>query len=311
MKLIRGIHNIRAEHRGCVLTIGNFDGIHRGHKAVLKRLKQEGQRLGLPVMVIIFEPQPLELFLSDKAPARLTRLRDKAKYLAQAEIDYLLCVKFDKKFADISAQAFITELLVEKLNVRLLAVGDDFHFGAKRQGNFALLQQAGRESGFTVISTDSFCVDGLRVSSTAIRCALHEGSLVLAEKLLGHPYRISGRVAHGDELARTMNFPTANLALKQLNAPVQGVYFVDVYGLKQQPLPGIANIGTRPTVAGSGQKLEVHLLDITMNLYGRHIEVVFREKLRDEQRFPSLNALKEQIANDVQMAREYFIKTSV
>ncbi len=306
MKLIRGIHNIQACHSGCVLTIGNFDGVHRGHHALLSQLKQHGHRLGLPVMVMIFEPQPLELFLSEKAPARLMRLRDKAKYLARAGIDYLLCIKFDGDFAMITAQAFITQLLVEKLNVKLLAVGDDFRFGANRQGNFKLLQQAGLESDFAVISTDSFCDDGLRISSTAIRRTLQEGSLALAEKLLGHPYSISGRVAHGDELARTMNFPTANLALKQLNTPVNGVYIVDVYGLERQPLPGIANIGTRPTVAGLRQQLEVHLLDVTMNLYGRHIEVVLRAKLRDEQRFASLDALKQQIANDVLMARKYF-----
>ncbi|WP_174849772.1 bifunctional riboflavin kinase/FAD synthetase [Yersinia artesiana] len=312
MELIRGIHNIRARHHGCVLTIGNFDGVHRGHQALLEQLKREGQRLGLPVMVMIFEPQPLELFAADKAPARLTRLRDKARYLADAGVDYLLCVKFDPRFAAITAQAFVAQLLVEKLGVKFLTVGDDFRFGAGRQGDFQLLQQAGAEFGFDVISTDSFCDGGLRISSTAIRQALSDDDLVLAETLLGHPYRISGRVVHGDELGRTIGFPTANLPLKRLVAPVKGVYAVDVYGLGPKPLPGVANIGTRPTVAGVRQQLEVHLLDVTMDLYGRHIDVVLRAKLRNEQRFASLDALKQQIANDVVTARTFFgLKTPV
>ncbi|AJI93851.1 bifunctional riboflavin kinase/FAD synthetase [Yersinia ruckeri] len=312
MELIRGIHNIRARHHGCVLTIGNFDGVHRGHLALLEQLKREGRRLGLPVMVMIFEPQPLELFAADKAPARLTRLRDKAKYLAQVGVDYLLCVKFDPRFAANMAQTFVVQLLVEKLGVQFLAVGDDFRFGAGRQGDFQLLQQAGAEFGFDVISTDSFCDGGLRISSTAIRQALHDDDLALAETLLGHPYSISGRVVHGDELGRTIGFPTANLPLKRLVAPVKGVYAVDVYGLSAEPLSGVANIGTRPTVAGIRQQLEVHLLDVNMDLYGRHIDVVLRAKLRDEQRFASLDALKQQIANDVVTARNFFgLKTPV
>ncbi|HHT4208708.1 TPA: bifunctional riboflavin kinase/FAD synthetase [Serratia marcescens] len=306
MELIRGIHNIRAHHHGCVLTIGNFDGVHRGHQALLEQLKQQGQRLGLPVMVMIFEPQPLEMFAADKAPARLTRLRDKANYLAQAGVDYLLCVKFDPRFAASTAQAFVAELLVEKLGVKFLMVGDDFRFGAGRQGDFPLLQQAGKEYGFEVVSTPTFREGDRRISSTAIRTALSEDDLPLAETLLGHPYSISGRVVHGDELGRTIGFPTANLPLKRLVAPVKGVYAVEVYGLGPQPLPGVANIGTRPTVAGVRQQLEVHLLDVTMDLYGRHIEVVLRAKLRNEQRFASLDALKQQIANDVVTARKFF-----
>ncbi|MFV8846189.1 bifunctional riboflavin kinase/FAD synthetase [Serratia fonticola] len=306
MQLIRGIHNIRARHRGCVLTIGNFDGVHRGHKALLGQLKQEGRRLGLPVIVMIFEPQPLELFAADKAPARLTRLRDKAKYLAQAGVDYLLCVKFDLRFAAHTAQAFVAELLVEKLGVKFLMVGDDFRFGAGRQGDFPLLELAGQEFGFEVVSTPSFREGDLRISSTAIRNALRDDDLPLAETLLGHPYSISGRVVHGDELGRTIGFPTANLPLKRLVAPVKGVYAVDVYGLGPEPLPGVANIGTRPTVSGVRQQLEVHLLDVTMDLYGRHLDVVLRAKLRNEQRFASLDALKQQIANDVVTARTFF-----
>lgn len=310
MQLIRGIHNIQARHYGCVLTIGNFDGVHRGHQAVLGQLKQEGQRLGLPVIVMIFEPQPLEIFATNQAPARITRLRDKAKYLVQAGIDYLLCVKFDPCFATNTAQAFIAELLVEKLGVKLLIVGDDFRFGAGRQGDLTLLQQAGKEYGFEVVNTSTFREGGQRISSTAIRHALDDGALPLAENLMGHPYSISGRVVHGDELGRTIGFPTANLPLKRLGAPVKGVYVVEVYGLGPNPLPGVANIGTRPTLDGICQQLEVYLLDVTMDLYGRHIDVVLRMKMRNEQRFASLDALKQKIADDVVTARKFFgVKT--
>ncbi|MBE8596621.1 bifunctional riboflavin kinase/FAD synthetase [Xenorhabdus sp. BG5] len=310
MELIRGIHNIRARHHGCVLTIGNFDGVHRGHQALLKHLKQEGQRLGLPTMVMIFEPQPLEVFVADKAPARLTRLRDKIKYLAQNGVDYLLCVKFDKHFAANSPEAFVSQLLVEKLGVKFLAIGDDFRFGKNRRGDFHYLQQAGKQYRFDVASTDSFCDSGLRISSTAIRQALQSDDLALAEILLGHPYSISGRVVHGKQLGRTIGFPTANLPLKRLVAPVKGVYAVEVHGLGDNPLLGVANIGNRPTVAGQGQQLEVHLIDAQMDLYGRHINVVLRKKLRNEQRFASLDALKQQIANDVVAARDYLLQRS-
>ncbi|MCU5772749.1 bifunctional riboflavin kinase/FAD synthetase [Erwiniaceae bacterium BAC15a-03b] len=306
MKFIRGIHNLREQHRGCVLTIGNFDGVHRGHQSLLARLCAEGRKRGLPVMVMLFEPQPLELFAADKAPARLTRLREKVRYLAEAGVDAVLCVRFDRRFAAQTAQSFVADLLVNKLGVQLLAVGDDFRFGAGRQGDFLLLQKAGVEYGFDVISTQTFCDDGKRISSTAVRQALADDNLALAQSLLGHPFSISGRVVHGDALGRTIGFPTANIPLRRSVSPVKGVYAVEVYGLAEQPLPGVANIGTRPTVAGLRQQLEVHLLDVAMNLYGRHIDVVLCQKIRSEQRFASLDALKEQIAKDVVTGRNFF-----
>ena len=273
---------------------------------------KEGRQRNLPVMVMLFEPQPLELFAAEKAPARLTRLREKVRYLEQAGVDAVLCVRFDRRFAAFTAQSFVADLLVDKLDVKFLAVGDDFRFGAGRQGDFLLLQNAGVEYGFDVISTQTFCDDGKRISSTAVRQALAEDNLPLAKTLLGRPFSISGRVVHGDALGRTIGFPTANLPLKRTVSPVKGVYAVEVLGLGEHPLPGVANIGTRPTVAGLRQQLEVHLLDVTMNLYGRHIEVVLRDKLRNEQRFASLDALKEQIANDVVTARRFFgLNTSV
>lgn len=306
MKFIRGIHNLQEQHRGCVLTIGNFDGVHRGHQALLARLREEGRRRNLPVVVMLFEPQPLELFAADKAPARLTRLREKLRYLQAAGVDAVLCLRFDRRFASLSAHSFVADLLVDKLGVRFLAVGDDFRFGAGREGDFLLLQKAGVDYGFDVISTQTFCDDGKRISSTAVRQALAEDNLPLAAALLGHPFSISGRVVHGDALGRTIGFPTANLPLRRYVSPVKGVYAVEVYGLGEQPLPGVANIGTRPTVAGIRQQLEVHLLDVAIDLYGRHIEVVLCEKIRNEQRFASLDALKEQIAKDVVAARTFF-----
>ena len=306
MKFIRGIHNLNEQHRGCVLTIGNFDGVHRGHQALMSRLCEEGRKRNLPVVVMVFEPQPLELFAGDKAPARLTRLREKLRYLAEAGVDKVLCVRFDRRFAALSAQSFISELLVEKLDVKYLAVGDDFRFGAGRQGDFLLLQKAGAEYGFDVVSTETFCDGGKRISSTAVRQALAADDLALAQSLLGHPFSISGRVVHGDALGRTLGFPTANLPLRRSVSPVKGVYAVEVRGLTPEPLPGVANIGTRPTVKGLRQQLEVHLLDINMDLYGRHIDVVLKQKIRNEQRFASLEALKEQIAKDVVTARQFF-----
>ncbi|UOV17758.1 bifunctional riboflavin kinase/FAD synthetase [Pantoea agglomerans] len=306
MKFIRGIHNLNEQHRGCVLTIGNFDGVHRGHQALMSRLCEEGRKRNLPVVVMVFEPQPLELFAGDKAPARLTRLREKLRYMAEAGVDKVLCVRFDRRFAALSAQRFISDLLVEKLDVKYLAVGDDFRFGAGRQGDFLLLQKAGAEYGFEVVSTETFCDDGKRISSTAVRQALAVDDLALAQSLLGHPFTISGRVVHGDALGRTLGFPTANLPLRRSVSPVKGVYAVEVRGLTPEPLPGVANIGTRPTVKGLRQQLEVHLLDINMDLYGRHIDVVLKQKIRNEQRFASLEALKEQIANDVVTARQFF-----
>lgn len=306
MQLIRGIHNLRARHRGCVLTIGNFDGVHGGHQTLLQRLKREGERLGVPVMVMVFEPQPLEYFLGKTAPPRLTWLRDKCRHLTQAGVDFLLCVNFNHHFSDNSAQGFVSDLLVEKLGIKLLMIGDDFRFGNQRQGDHALLQRAGVEHGFSIFHADSFCHRGERISSTLIRQALRNDDLALAESYLGRAYSISGRVVRGDAIGRVLGFPTANLLLRRWVAPVSGVYTVEVKGLTAGALPGVANIGTRPTVTGVRQQLEVHLLDTEVDLYGKHIEVVLRTKLRNEQRFESLDQLKQQIAKDVLATRHFF-----
>ncbi|KYN84258.1 bifunctional riboflavin kinase/FMN adenylyltransferase [Vibrio cidicii] len=303
MELIRGIHNIRSQHCGCVLTIGNFDGVHLGHQQVLRQVSLQARAMSLPSVVMTFEPQPMELFAKEKAPARLTRLRDKFVQLGKLGLDRLLCVNFNRHFAALDAEAFIRDLLVERLGVKFLVVGDDFCFGKARQGNFAMLQAAGEKYGFTVVNTQSFCLEQLRVSSTAIREALADDDLPAAAQMLGRDYSISGRVSHGRKLGRTIGFPTANIPLKRCVSPVSGVYVVQALGLAQNAIGGVANIGQRPTVNGVRQQLEVHLFDFQANLYGKQLEVVLLHKLRDEKKFESFDALKQQIELDAEAAR--------
>ena len=303
MELIRGIHNIKQRHYGCVLTIGNFDGVHLGHLKVLTLVAEKAKVLGLPSAAMIFEPQPMELFAEEKAPARLTRFRDKYVQLRKLGLERLLCVNFNRNFADLSAHAFIRDLLVDRLGVKFLVVGDDFCFGRDRVGDFAMLQEAGKKFGFEVVSTQSFCVREQRVSSTAIREALASNELGEAERMLGRTYSINGRVSHGRKLGRTIGFPTANIPLKRRVSPVSGVYVVQVHGLENGPVGGVANIGQRPTVNGVRQQLEVHLFGFKGNLYGQQLEVALLKKLRDEQRFESFEVLKKQIELDAEAAR--------
>lgn len=306
MEYIRGLHNLRPRHHGCVLTIGNFDGLHLGHQAVLGQLAESSKRLGLPTTVMLFEPQPEEYFSGADAPARLTRLREKLITLGRFSVDRVLGLRFDASFAHWSAEAFIEHLLVQRLGVRYLVVGDDFRFGCQRKGDFALLEQAGARHGFQVVRMHTFSSGDQRVSSTRVRVALAQGDLAQAEALLGRPYCMHGRVAHGDKRGRQLGFPTANVHLHRRKAPLQGVYAVQMFGLDQEPLAGVANVGTRPTVAGTRSLLEVHLLDFAGDIYGRHVRVDFLAKLRDEQRFASLDELKAQIGRDKDAARDYF-----
>lgn len=305
MELVRGIHNIRDRHHGCVLTIGNFDGVHLGHQAVLRQVIDQAKRLNLPSTVMLFEPQPLELFKGEQAPARLTRLRDKYVQLARLGVERLLCVNFNARFAAMTADDFVDRLLVEQLGVKFLVVGDDFRFGAARKGNFSRLVQAGEQYGFDVVNTNSFCVSDMRVSSTAIRQSLACGELQEAAAMLGRPYSINGRVAHGNKLGRTIGFPTANVLLKRRVSPVSGVYAVRVSGIDDEILPGVANVGVRPTVNGVRQQLEVHVFDVAKDLYGKQLEVQLLHKLRDEKKFDSLEQLKQQIENDALAARAW------
>ncbi len=306
MELIRGQHNLRPRHRGCVATIGNFDGVHLGHQAVLGQLAEKAAELHLPTTVTIFEPHPQEFFQPRVAPPRLTRFREKIKALRRFSVDRVLCLRFDEALASMPAEDFIRTILVEGLGVRYLVVGDDFRFGRGRQGNFAMLQAAGREYDFQVVNMHTFTIDGERVSSTRMREALAQGDLNTAEKLLGRPYRMCGRVAHGDKRGRSIGFPTANIHLHRQATPVQGVFAVEVFGLDVEPVPGVANVGTRPTVDGTRSLLEIHLLGFDRDIYGCHVYVDFLCKLRDEKRFATFEELKEQIQRDAEEAREFF-----
>ncbi|MCP4326068.1 MAG: bifunctional riboflavin kinase/FAD synthetase [Alteromonadales bacterium] len=307
MELVRGIHNLKQQHQGCVLSIGNFDGIHIGHKAVLLRLLDEAKRLNVPATVMTFEPQPEELFLGNNAPARLSRLRDKFVQLEKLTLDRLLCVSFTHKFANISAESFIEELLINKLNVKYLVVGDDFHFGYQRKGDFQLLKQAGDKYGFEVVDTQSLTQQALRISSTRIRDFLAKGELAEATTMLGRKYSIAGRVSHGRKLGRTIGVPTANLFLKRRVSPVSGVFVVSVLGIDKKVYLGVANIGTRPTVQGERQQLEVHIFNFEGDLYGEQLEVILESKLRDEVKFDSFSELKVQIDKDTQQAQAWHL----
>ena len=305
MLLIRGLHNLRVEHRDCVATIGNFDGVHVGHQAVLSALNARARAGGLPSLVIIFEPQPLEFFRPEQAPARLTRLREKLEAIAACGIDRVLLIRFNAAFAAVEAEDFVRRVLVDKLGIRHLYVGDDFRFGKGRVGDYAMLEAMGREHGFAVESLDTVSDEGERVSSTRIREALEQGDLETAARCLGRRYRIAGRVAHGNRRGRTIGFPTMNIGLLRRSTPLRGVFAVQVYCLGQRPLPGVANIGNRPTLEGDDRfLLEVHLFDYAADVYGRHVEVDFVERIRDERKFESFDALREQIQRDAQRARE-------
>jgi riboflavin kinase/FMN adenylyltransferase len=307
MWLVRGLGRLDLPAEGCVATIGNFDGVHLGHRAVIENLAAQGQRLGLPVVVVLFEPQPREYFDPELAPARLTRFREKLAQLERLPVDGVLLLHFDNALAQSPPLDFIRSVLVESLKVRYLVVGDDFRFGYRRQGNFALLQEIGAAMGFEVADTGSLLVDGERVSSTLVREVLAAGSMADAAKFLGRPYSILGRVCQGAKLGRQLGFPTANIALLRKKTPLRGVFAVTMTGVKEYPLPGVANIGARPTVSGRPQvKLETHLFDFSGDIYGRLVEVHFHHKLRDEQRFADLESLKRQIAVDVGRAREVF-----
>lgn len=302
MKVIR--HLTHSPKQRCVATIGNFDGFHKGHQTVLQQLRFSAKALQLPTTIIIFEPQPQEFLNPGQAPARLTRLREKLAVIQHHHpVDKVLCLRFDAKFAAMSAQNFIEQILVNGLAVQHLVVGDDFHFGQGRQGNFTTLQQAGQHYGFSVEKWQTFILEGERVSSTRVRQMLTEGNMIKVQELLGRPYTICGRVSYGQQRGRTIGFPTANLLLHRLSSPLYGVFAVKVHRLRNIPLPAVANLGTRPTVDGKHLFLEVHLFDFHESIYGYPIEIEFVHKLRDEKKFTSLHALKEQIQQDVTHAR--------
>ena len=293
------------------LTIGNFDGLHLGHRAMLDQLKFKAKELGVSTSVMIFEPHPRELFTPDQAPPRLSSLREKLALLEGCGIAFTYLCHFDHKFAALTADEFITRTLVQGLAAKYVIVGEDFRFGKGRAGNVATLRMAGQQHGFELETLPTVMIDGLRVSSSGVRNALAAGDLKLAEKLLGRPYAIAGRVGHGNKLGRTLGFPTANVQLKRKRIALHGVYAVTVSGLDKRPLPGAASLGFRPSI-GEGLKptLEVFLLDFDRDIYGAHVTVNFLHKLRDEAKFESLDDLKAWIAKDVEATKEFFSGTA-
>jgi len=297
--------------RPVALTIGNFDGVHLGHQAMLERVNRAARSRGLVSAVMTFEPHPREFFAPDKAPTRLTSLREKLERLAELGVDQVLVCRFDYDFARIAAGEFIERIVVGGLGARWVLVGDDFRFGARRLGDFDLLAAAGRRFGFEVERMPSYAVGGVRASSTAVREHLAAGDMDGAAALLGRPYSISGRVVHGDKLGARIGFPTANVRLQHNRPPVMGIFAVELAGLGPSPLPGAASLGVRPTVRSDATPvLEVHLFDFDRDVYGQRVQVRFFKKLRDEEKYPDLDTLTSAIARDVIAARMYFSNRS-
>jgi len=308
MELVRGLHNISQRHRGCVLTVGNYDGVHLGHQHMIGVLKARAAELRCAATVLVFEPSSKEFIDPDGAPPRLTRWREKFLALAAQGVERLVTLRFDDCMRAMTPRSFIDALIVEKLGVRHMVVGDDFRYGSNAGGTIQSLRIAGAAHGFGVEQIAPFVFDGVRVSSTAVRERLELADYSGAARLLGHPYRMMGRVAPGRQLGRTLGFPTANLRLMRRKSPVWGILAVWVRGIAARPLPGVASLGTRPTVNGIEPLLEVHVFDFSGDLYGRAIEVEFVAKLRDEVKFDSLDALVVQMKVDDAQARDILSK---
>jgi riboflavin kinase/FMN adenylyltransferase len=311
MKVFRGLPN--AESRApCALTIGNFDGVHRGHQALLAHVREAATRLGVEASVMTFEPHPREFFARmagdpTKAPSRIASLRDKLQSLSNAGIDRVIVEHFNAHFASMPPEYFVEKVLVQGLHVKWLMVGEDFRYGAKRAGDLASLIEAGKKYGFHVEAMPAVTIDGIRVSSSAVRLALAGGDFAHAARLLGHPYAVSGHVVHGKKLGRTIGFPTMNLRVVHKRPALSGIYVVRVHGLADHPLPGVASLGVRPTVEDSGRVLlETYVFDYDQACYGKLIRVEFLKKLRDEEKYADLPTLTRAIARDEQDARAYF-----
>jgi riboflavin kinase/FMN adenylyltransferase len=311
MKVFRGLPNAEAR-RPCALTIGNFDGVHRGHRALLARVAEAAARLKVDTAVMTFEPHPREYFAQvsgddTRAPRRIANLRDKLQSLEACGVDRVIVEHFNASFASQAPERFIEDVLVNGLHVRWLIVGDDFRFGAKRAGDLNLLQKAGQHFGFEVQSLSTVMNDDVRISSSVIRDALQAGDFARTQELLGHPYAISGHVQHGRKLGRTIGFPTLNLKIAHRRPAANGIFVVQVHGITEQPLPAVASLGVRPTVEDNGRVLlEVHLFDFNADCYGKLVRVEFLKKLRDEEKYDDLETLTRAIDNDASAARAFF-----
>lgn len=309
MEIIRGLHNLRPSHRGCVLAIGNFDGVHLGHRALLARARELAAALDLPVCAQSFDPPAIAWFDASRAPPRISPLRDTCRLLAGQGVDRWLRLRFDARFAGWDAEDYVRDVLADRLGVAAVIVGDDFRFGAGRRGGVRLLQWLGERLGFTAEAIPTQCQGGERVSSTRVRSALAEGDMAAAEALLGEPYALTGPVRHGRKLGRRLGMPTANLCFRQRLALRNGVYAVDVH-CEGRDWGGVANFGQRPTVDGERTLLEVHIFADTGSLYGRQLHVIPRVFLRPEQRFDSLDALAAQLRRDAASARAHLQVTA-
>jgi riboflavin kinase/FMN adenylyltransferase len=303
MDLVRGLHNLAPRHRGCVATIGNYDGVHLGHQHIIAALRERAAAVGVPAVVVTFEPTPREYFEGSAAPSRLTRLREKLEALESYGVDRVVVLRFDDRMRGMGAGEFVDRLLVTGLGVRHVVVGHDFHFARRREGTIETLRAAGAVHGFSVAEVGQFLVDGERVSSSLVRDALNRGDLERATRLLGRPYRMAGRVRLGKRLGRQLGYPTANLALHRKVVPLWGIFAVRASGAGLVDHPAVASLGTRPTVDGTDPLLEVHLFDWDGDLYGRYLDVDFVARLRDEQKFASLDALVAQMHRDAAAAR--------
>ena len=306
MQLIRGFNKKSSNNPGVVATIGNFDGVHLGHQTIFKKLLQKSSSLGLSSTVIAFEPTAKEFFSKNNAPPRLTRFREKFSLINDLGIDQFVCLPFNAALANMPAESFVENVLVDYLNIKHLTVGDNFRFGKNRTGDYELLKNLSDKFNYAVENTDSYCVNGDRVSSSSIRKCLANGDLATAEQFLGRTYSMSGHVIHGDKKGRTIGFPTANIPIKRIKSPVSGVFAVKVIIEDGTEQYGVANIGHRPTVDGTKTQLEVHLFNFSKDIYRKHLTVYFYKKIRDEIKFESFEALKSQIHQDSDTAKKYF-----
>src|ERR1700674_3524722 len=308
MKLVRGLHNISRTPLGCVLTVGNYDGVHLGHQRMIGVLKARAAELRSALPILSFEASSKEFIDPDGAPPRLTRWREKFLALAALGVDRLVTLRFDERMRGMTPRCFVDELIVGKLGTRHMVVGDDFRYGSNAGGTIDSLRAAGQAHGFGVEQMPPFVVDGVRVSSTAVRERLELADYAGAARLLGRPYRMLGRVVEGRRLGRTLGFPTANLRLMRRRPPLWGILAVWVHGIDSRPLPGVASLGTRPTVNGIEPLLEAHVFDFSGDLYGRQLEIEFVAKLRDEVKFDSLDAMIVQMKIDAARARDLLSK---